>query len=112
VAEHLSRLTGRIIDGLDTLDKGRGVIRLIGPKGLQSRLPVISFDVAGAHPHDICQILDGHGVALRGGHHCAQPLMDFYDLIGTTRASLAAYNDDKDVDALLNGLDDALNKLV
>ncbi len=111
VAEHLQRLAGRILDGLAAIDRGRGRIRVIGPTGLQERLPVISFDTAGAHPHDICQILDVHGVALRGGHHCAQPLMDFFDITGTTRASLAAYNDEADVDAFLEGLEDALARL-
>jgi cysteine desulfurase/selenocysteine lyase len=111
VETHLSRLAGRVLDGLAALDGGRGRIRVIGPEGLQGRLPVISFDIAGAHPHDICQILDEHGVALRGGHHCAQPLMEHFDLAGTTRASLALYNDDADVDALLVGLDDALRRL-
>jgi cysteine desulfurase/selenocysteine lyase len=72
---------------------------------------VISFHIEGAHPHDICQILDSHGVALRGGHHCAQPLMEAFDLTGTTRASLAVYNDKSDVDALLTGLEDAIRKL-
>ena len=72
---------------------------------------MVSFDVADTHPHDICQILDGHGVALRGGHHCAQPLMEHFDLTGTTRASLALYNDDSDVDAFLVGLDDTMRRL-
>jgi cysteine desulfurase/selenocysteine lyase len=78
---------------------------------VQGRAPVISFDVEGLHPHDVCTVLDRHGVALRGGHHCAQPLMDHYDLAGTTRASLALYNDDADVDALFAGLDDAIARL-
>jgi cysteine desulfurase/selenocysteine lyase len=106
---HVRALTGRLLDGLATLDRGR--IRVIGPSGLQGRYPVVSFDVAGAHPHDICALLDGHGVALRGGHHCAQPLMEHYGLTGTTRASLAVYNDSGDVDALLTGLDQAMRKL-
>ena len=55
--------------------------------------------------------VDGRGVALRGGHHCAQPLMDRFGLAGTTRASLALYNDDADVDALLSGLDEAARRL-
>lgn len=100
---HLARLTGRLLDGLAT----RPRVRVLGPTGLQARMPVVSFDVAGIHPHDVCQVLDGHGVALRGGHHCAQPLMDHFDLAGTTRASLAVYNDDTDIDAFLTGLDDA-----
>ena len=108
---HLARLSERVFDGLAALDGGKGRIRVVGPSGLQGRLPVISFAVAGAHPHDICQILDSHGVALRGGHHCAQPLMDFFDLGGTTRASLALYNTEGDIDAFLEGLGHALGML-
>ncbi len=109
---YLQRLTEQIMNGLEAIDSGRGHIRIVGPTGLQSRLPVISFVVDGAHPHDICQILDGHGVALRGGHHCAQPLMDHFGVGGTTRVSLALYNNEGDVDAFLNGLEDALDKLL
>jgi cysteine desulfurase/selenocysteine lyase len=72
---------------------------------------VISFSVDGLHPHDVCQMLDSFGVALRGGHHCAQPLMDFFDVAGTTRASLTFYNTQADVDAFLNGLDVTIKKL-
>jgi cysteine desulfurase/selenocysteine lyase len=67
--------------------------------------------MAGAHPHDICQILDARGVACRGGHHCAQPLMDRFDLPGTTRASIGIYNDAADIDALLDGLGEAARRL-
>ena len=111
VEAHLRGLTARVLDGLVTLDNGSGRVRVIGPTGLQARLPVVSFAIEGAHPHDICQMLDGHGVALRGGHHCAQPVMDHFDLTGTTRASLAVYNHDADVDAFLNGLEDAITRL-
>ncbi len=104
---HEMRLTQRVLDGLGRV-KGA---RVIGPSGLQGRAPVISFELAGAHPHDVCQILDGFGVALRGGHHCAQPLMDHFGVAGTTRASLALYNNDADVEALLTGLDAAAAKL-
>lgn len=106
---HLSGLTGRLLDGLGAI--GRSRLRVIGPNGLQARLPIVSFAVAGAHPHDICQMLDRHGVALRGGHHCAQPLMERFGVTGTTRASLVCYNDASDIDALLGGLDDALGRL-
>ena len=61
-----------------------------------------------SHPHDVCQLLDEVGVCLRGGHHCAQPLMDGFDLPATARASLAPYNDAADVDALIAGLDRAI----
>ena len=106
---HVAKLAEQTLSGLADIADGR--IRIIGPQGTQSRLPVISFTVDGIHPHDVCQILDTHGVALRGGHHCAQPLMDFFDVTGTTRASLTFYNNQADVDALLNGLDAAIKKL-
>ena len=76
-------------------------MRVQGPPGTQARLGVVSFTVDGVHPHDVCQMLDEFGVCLRGGHHCAQPLMDALDLPATARASLAPYNDAADVDALL-----------
>ncbi len=107
-AAHMRGLALRIVDGLSALGSRA---RLVGPGGSQARFPVVSFLIEGAHPHDLCQILDGHGVALRGGHHCAQPYMDHLGVTGTTRASLALYNDDTDVDAFLNGLEDAIRRL-
>ncbi|MDA0261811.1 MAG: SufS family cysteine desulfurase [Proteobacteria bacterium] len=112
VQAHLNALTGKLLDGLSALDRKRGLIRLFGPSGLQERLPVVSFTIDGAHPHDICQILDRHGCALRGGHHCAQPLMNHFEISGTTRASLAPYNNEEDIDAMLSGLDDAMTRLL
>ena len=107
VTAHELRLTQRVLDGLATV---RGA-RVIGPAGLQGRVPVVSFALDGAHPHDICQILDSTGVALRGGHHCAQPFMDHIGVAGTTRASLALYNSDADVEALVSGLRQAAERL-
>lgn len=100
-------LTARILDGLGTLPG----VRIQGPTGTQARLGVVSFSVEGAHPHDVCQLLDEVGVCLRGGHHCAQPLMDAFDLPATARASLAPYNDAADVDALVAGLERAIAHL-
>jgi cysteine desulfurase / selenocysteine lyase len=108
VAAHEMALTQRLLDGL----AGDRRLRLLGPQGLQQRLSVVSFDLDGAHPHDVCQILDSLGVACRGGHHCAQPLMDRFDLAGTTRASIALYNDASDIDALLDGLDETRRRLL
>ena len=107
LGRHEQRLTGRLLDGLAAIP----AVRLIGPAGTRARLGVVSFDVAGVHAHDVCQMLDGFGVALRGGHHCAQPLMDRLDLAATARASLALYNDDDDVEALLAGLDATIRRL-
>jgi cysteine desulfurase/selenocysteine lyase len=104
---HELRLTERMLDGLSQLPG----IRMLGPSGLQGRIGVVSFDAEGAHSHDLCHLLGTQGVCLRGGHHCAQPLMDRFGLVATTRASLAPYNDDRDVDAMLEGLDEALSLL-
>jgi cysteine desulfurase/selenocysteine lyase len=79
--------------------------------GLQQRIGVVAFAVEDVHAHDVCQLLDGAGVALRGGHHCAQPLMERFGLDATARASLALYNDQDDVDALLGGLDRVIARL-
>jgi cysteine desulfurase/selenocysteine lyase len=102
VEAHEMRLAQRLLDGLSV--KGT---KVIGPTGLQGRVPVISFTIEGIHPHDVSQIVDRFGVAVRGGHHCAQPLMARLGIAGTTRASIAPYNDDGDIDALLQGLDEA-----
>ncbi len=103
IAAHELRLTARLLDGLRGVDG----VTVIGPQGLQARAPVVSFDLENAHPHDICQIMDRHGVALRGGHHCAQPLHTKFDLAGTTRASLALYSEDEDIDLFFAGLAEA-----
>lgn len=66
---------------------------------------VLSFTLEGAHPHDVGTILSNHGLAVRTGHHCAQPIMDFFGLSATTRASLAFYNTKQDLDVLIEGLD-------
>lgn len=104
---HTARLAQRLSDGLAVLPG----LTFLGPRDTRQRLPIVSFNLAGIHPHDACQILDEHGVAVRGGHHCAQPLMDFFGVPGAVRASLAPYNDEADVDALLAGLKDAMRKL-
>jgi cysteine desulfurase / selenocysteine lyase len=78
-------------------------IRLIGADAAR-RASVLSFVVDGVHPHDVGTILDQEGVAVRAGHHCAQPLMDRYGLQGTVRASLGFYNTIDEIDTLVNGL--------
>jgi len=108
IAEHELALTSRLLDGLQSL----GGLRIIGPSGLQQRLGVVSFEIDGIHAHDVCQLTDQlAGVALRGGHHCCQPLMARFATDATTRASLAPYNDTDDIDALLRGLDQTIRLL-
>jgi cysteine desulfurase/selenocysteine lyase len=66
---------------------------------------VISFNLDGIHPHDVGTVLDQQGVAIRTGHHCAMPVMEFYGIPGTSRASLAFYNNRQDIDQLVAGLE-------
>ncbi|WP_205214961.1 MULTISPECIES: cysteine desulfurase [Sphingomonas] len=78
-----------------------GFVTLYGP---EESAGIVSFNVAGVHPHDVGTILDDAGVAIRAGHHCAQPLMDWLGVPATARASFGAYSDASDVDALIEGL--------
>jgi len=78
-------------------------VTLYGPEG-DDRAGVVSFGVGDVHPHDIASILDSEGIAVRAGHHCAQPLMTRLGLTATTRASLYLYNDEADVDQLVDGI--------
>jgi cysteine desulfurase/selenocysteine lyase len=68
------------------------------------RAGVVSFTLDRIHPHDAGMILDHEGIAIRAGHHCAQPVMDFYGVPATNRASFAFYNTRDDVDRLVQGL--------
>lgn len=77
-------------------------VRLLGP---EESAGIISFVVEGVHPHDVGTILDEEGVAIRAGHHCAQPLMDHLGVPATARASFGLYNDEDDVAALVRGLE-------
>jgi cysteine desulfurase/selenocysteine lyase len=105
--DHEMGLVQRVLDGLQEIDG----TQILGPTSLQNRYPVVSFLLDGVHPHDVAQTLDSFGVAVRAGHHCAQPLMDRFDLDGTTRVSIAPYNDNGDIDALLTGVRHAANTL-
>jgi cysteine desulfurase/selenocysteine lyase len=78
-------------------------VRIYGP-GPQDRSGVLSFNVGDVHPHDLATILDSHHVCIRAGHHCAQPLMRRLGVSATARASFYLYNDDADIDALVNGV--------
>lgn len=84
-------------------------LRLIGQA--KEKTSVVSFVVDGMHPFDIGTLLDKMGIAVRTGHHCTQPLMDFYQIPGTVRASFAFYNTMEEVDALVAGLERALRML-
>lgn len=77
-------------------------VRLIGTA--PGKASVLSFVIEGAHPHDVGSILDQEGIAIRAGHHCAQPVMERYGIPATARASLAFYNTKQDVDVLIRGI--------
>ena len=81
-----------------------GGLRRLGPDSADEHAGVISFVVDGIHPHDLAEILDRHEVAVRAGHHCAQPLMQRYDLPATTRASFSVYNDLDDIERLTDAI--------
>ena len=77
-------------------------LRIYGP--LKNKTSVISFNLEGIHPYDVGTILDKMGIAVRTGHHCAQPIMDYYKIPGTVRASFSFYNTKKEIDLLVDGV--------
>ena len=81
-------------------------VKVYGEENLSS--PMISFTVDGAHPHDIAAIIDREGVAIRAGHHCTQPLMSFFNLNSTARASIGMYTDKNDINLFIKALDKAI----
>ncbi len=98
IAAHEARLKDHALEELTKLN----FVRVYGQA--PTKAPIIAFSVEGAHPHDVSAILDRTGVAVRAGHHCAQPLMKRLGVDATARASFAAYNSHKDVEALIAGL--------
>ena len=82
-------------------------LRVFGPPPSPERLGPVSFELEGIHGHDVAEILDRHGVAVRAGHHCAQVLMDDLGVASTTRASFGVYTTPEEIDRLVEGLHDA-----
>jgi cysteine desulfurase/selenocysteine lyase len=93
---------------LDLLDYGTQ--KLLEIEGLKffgtakEKTSVISFNIDGIHPYDIGTIIDKKGIAVRTGHHCAQPIMDFYQIPGTIRASFAFYNTKEEIDVMVEAV--------
>jgi cysteine desulfurase/selenocysteine lyase len=79
---------------------------LYGPAA-NARGGVISFNLGGIHPHDMASVLDQHGIAIRGGHHCAMPLMQVLGVHGTCRASFYVYNTVNEIDILIEAIGEA-----
>jgi len=100
IARHEHELTEYALGRLAELDW----VETYGPPA-ERRAGIVSFNVEGIHPHDVCQILDWEGVAIRGGHHCTQPLMHRLGVIATNRASFYLYTVPEEIDRLVAGLE-------
>jgi len=98
IADHETELLNYLVERLSSIDD----IRLIGTA--KNKASVQSFMIGDIHPHDLGTILDHLGVAIRTGHHCAMPVMDYFSVPGTARASLALYNNKNDIDSLVDAL--------
>ncbi|HLU69486.1 MAG TPA: aminotransferase class V-fold PLP-dependent enzyme, partial [Fibrobacteria bacterium] len=102
--DHIAALEHALLEyGTRLLEDIPGV-RLIGTAPLALKGGVLGFVVDGVHPHDIGTLLDQDGIAIRAGHHCAQPTMDRFGVPATARASLGPYNTEADLDALAEGI--------
>ena len=105
VEAHERELVAAAIDGLAGIDD----VRIIGPTSMEHRGSPVSFVVDGVHAHDVGQVLDDDGVAIRVGHHCAMPLHRRFDVAATARASFAVYNTMDEVDRLVAGVRRAID---
>jgi cysteine desulfurase/selenocysteine lyase len=103
VAAHEAEIAGYTLERLADVPG----LRVFGPPPVPDRLGPVSFEIDGIHAHDVAEILDRHGVAVRAGHHCAQPLMDRLGVAATARASFGVYTTPEEIDRLVDGLLDA-----
>jgi cysteine desulfurase/selenocysteine lyase len=101
VAEHERDLTRRALQTLTAIEG----VRVFGPREPDERGAVIAFSVEGMHPHDVAALLDAQGIAVRAGHHCAQPLMRALGVVGTSRASFSVYNSPDEVAFLASAVE-------
>jgi cysteine desulfurase/selenocysteine lyase len=100
IARHEQEITAYAIDQLSKIPG----LTILGPQA-DKKGAVLAFTLEGVHPHDVAQILDAAGIAVRAGHHCAMPLHDKYEIQASTRASFYLYNTRKDVDTLVKGIE-------
>jgi cysteine desulfurase/selenocysteine lyase len=105
VESHERELTAAAIEGLSDIDG----VRILGPSSMENRGSPVSFVVDDVHAHDVGQVLDDDGVAVRVGHHCALPLHRRFGLAATARASFAVYNTQEEVDRLVAGVRHAID---
>jgi cysteine desulfurase/selenocysteine lyase len=100
VRRHEVEITAYALEKLRTFED----LTLYGPDDVEQRGGVVSFNFGELHPHDVGTVLDRHGVAIRAGHHCTQPLMRCLGITGTARASFYVYNTLEEVDVLVEAL--------
>lgn len=100
IAAHEHALAAYAMDQMETIDG----LTIYGPRDANKRCGLVTFNLDDVHPHDVATVLDMSGIAVRAGHHCAQPLMKWLQVSATARASFYIYNDEKDIDALVAGL--------
>lgn len=98
IEAHEKKLAAYAIEQLERLDG----VEIYGP--FQNRAGLVTFNLEGVHPHDVSTVLDAEGIAIRAGHHCAQPLMGWLKQTATARASMYLYNTEEDIDRLVQGL--------
>ncbi len=94
------KLAAYAMDQMETIDG----LTIYGPRDANKRCGLVTFNLDDVHPHDVATVLDMNGIAVRAGHHCAQPLMKWLQVTATARASFYMYNDEADIDALVAGL--------
>lgn len=100
ITEYERQITSYLLKQMQTVPH----IRILGPTSGENRLGAVSFVVDGVHPHDVGQYLDSYGVAVRTGHHCAQPIHQHFGVWASSRVSLAPYNNQKDIDTFITAL--------
>ncbi|MEG0260496.1 MAG: cysteine desulfurase [Lysinibacillus sp.] len=100
IAQHEHKLVGYAMDQMETIDG----LKIFGPRDPMKRCGLVTFNLNDVHPHDLATALDMSGIAVRAGHHCAQPLMKWLQQSATARASFYMYNSEEDVDRLVAGL--------
>jgi cysteine desulfurase/selenocysteine lyase len=100
IRAHEEAVTGYLLDGLGTV----GGVRVLGPTTAADRGGAVSFELDGVHPHDVAQLLDSRGIAVRAGHHCTKPAHKRFGVQSTTRVSSYLYTTPEEIDALIDGL--------
>ncbi|MBS4195239.1 cysteine desulfurase [Lederbergia citri] len=100
ILEHEHRLAAYALEKMSSIEG----LTIYGPKEAEKRAGVITFNLEDVHPHDVATVLDSEGIAIRAGHHCAQPLMKWLNVSSTARASFYLYNTEQDIDMLVDGL--------